>query len=722
MSKLIKRTLVLGFILSAIAWSASAEDGSRLWLRFNKTTTDANLFSSIVTSMKSLPYKEFQSAWTELKGQELASKTIVENGSLLIGTAKDKQIRNLGLQKELVALGNEGYVIKTVTLKGKKTTVVASLTDKGLLYGVFHLLRLVQMNEFTDQLNIKEKPSYAVRILNHWDNLDGTVERGYSGHSIWNWEELPAVLSPRYQEYARANAFIGINATVLNNVNASPKILSDEYLQKVKAIAGVLRPYNMRVFLSINFSSPKELGGLPTSDPLDVKVQQWWKDKANEIYKLIPDFGGFLVKANSEGLPGPMDYGRTHVDGANMLADALKPHGGIVMWRAFVYEPGDDRAKLAYKEFINFDGKFKDNVMIQVKNGPIDFQPREPFSPLFGAMKKTPLMAELQITQEYLGHSNHLVFLSPMWEEFLKADTYCKGQGTTIAKVTDGRVFGNKLSAIAGVANIGKDVNWTGHHFAQANWYAFGRLAWNNQMTSEQIADEWIKMTFTSPLEKETSVAPNSMSTADFQLSVKNMMLASHQTAVDYMMPLGLHHIFAWTHHYGPEPWCDVAGARPDWLPKYYHNADTKGIGFDRTKSGSNAVSQYASPLKEQFNNPATCPDEYILWFHHLAWDYKMKSGRTLWDEMCYTYDKGVNDVRGFQKIWDKAEPFVDAQRFTEVQSKLRIQAQDAVWWKDACLLYFQTFSKRPIPYDIERPVHNLEDLKKIKLNMGHHN
>ena len=722
MSKLIKRTLVLGFILSAIAFSASAEDGSRLWLRFNKTTTDANLFSSIVASTKSLPYKEFQSAWTELKGKELASKTIVENGSLLIGTAKDKQIRNLGLQKELVALGNEGYMIKSVSVNGKKATVVASLTDKGLLYGVFHLLRLVQLNEFSDQLNVKEKPSYALRILNHWDNLDGTVERGYSGHSIWNWEELPTVLSPRYQEYARANASIGINATVLNNVNASPKILSDEYLQKVKAIAGVLRPYNMRVFLSINFSSPKELGGLPTSDPLDVKVQQWWKDKANEIYKLIPDFGGFLVKANSEGLPGPMDYGRTHVDGANMLADALKPHGGIVMWRAFVYEPGDDRAKLAYKEFINFDGKFKDNIMIQVKNGPIDFQPREPFSPLFGAMKKTPLMAELQITQEYLGHSNHLVFLSPMWEEFLKADTYCNGKGATVAKVTDGHVFGNKLSAIAGVANIGKDVNWTGHHFAQANWYAFGRLSWNNQMTSEQIADEWIKMTFTLPLAKETTVAPNSMSVADFQLSIKNMMLASHQTAVDYMMPLGLHHIFAWTHHYGPEPWCDVPGARPDWLPKYYHNADAKGVGFDRTTSGSNAVGQYASPLKEQFNDPATCPDAYILWFHHLAWDYKMKSGRTLWDEMCYTYDKGVNDVRGFQKIWDKAEPFIDAQRFAEVQSKLRIQAQDAVWWKDACLLYFQTFSKRPIPYDIERPVHNLEDLKKIKLNMGHHN
>ena len=722
-----KRGLFLCFFMVTVVLRLNAEDGSRLWLRFSETTCVNTVFSGLDGATNSFSAAEFRRAWKEMTSHELVYQKKITQNSLVIGTIKDPAVQSFGLSKELKALGEEGYIIKAINRNGTKVTVVASLTDKGLLYGVFHLLRLVQMNDFSDQLNIKEKPSYAVRILNHWDNLDGTVERGYSGHSIWNWEELPTVLSPRYQEYARANASIGINATVLNNVNASPKILSAEYLQKVKAIAGVLRPYNMRVFLSINFSSPKELGGLPTSDPLDVKVQQWWKDKANEIYKLIPDFGGFLVKANSEGLPGPMDYGRTHVDGANMLADALKPHNGIVMWRAFVYEPGDDRAKLAYKEFINFDGKFRDNVMIQVKNGPIDFQPREPFSPLFGAMKKTPLMPELQITQEYLGHSNHLVFLSPMWEEFLKADTYCNGKGATVAKVTDGRIFGNKLSAIAGVANIGKDVNWTGHHFAQANWYAFGRLAWNNQMTSEQIADEWIKMTFTSPLtplleERGTTVAPISMSVADFQLSIKNMMLASHQTAVDYMMPLGLHHIFAWTHHYGPEPWCDVAGARPDWLPKYYHNADTKGLGFDRTTSGSNAVGQYASPLKEQFNDPATCPDAYILWFHHLAWDYKMKSGRTLWDEMCYTYDKGVNDVRGFQKIWDKAEPFVDAQRFAEVQSKLRTQARDAVWWKDACLLYFQTFSKRPIPYDIERPVHDLEDLKKIKLNMGHHN
>ncbi|MBP1664897.1 MAG: Alpha-glucuronidase, partial [Bacteroidetes bacterium] len=408
-----------------------------------------------------------------------------------------------------------------------------------------------------------------------------------------------------------------------------------------------------------------------------------------------------------------MDYGRTHADGANMLADALKPFGGIVMWRAFVYEPGDDRAKLAYKEFIRFDGQFRDNVIIQVKNGPVDFQPREPFSPLFGAMKKTPLMPELQITQEYLGQSNHLVYLSPMWEEFLNSETYSNGEGSSIAKITDGEITNKKITAIAGVSNIGEDANWCGHHFAQANWYAFGRLAWNNRLTSSQIAGEWIKMTFQN--------AKSGTQPADFN-PIKEMMLSSHQTTVDYMMPLGLHHIFAWGHHYGPEPWCEVPGARPDWLPKYYHNADTLGIGFDRTTSGSNAVSQYYSPLKEQLNDPQQCPDKYLLWFHHLPWNYKMKSGQSLWDELCYTYDKGVNGVRDYQKIWDRSEKLIDSQRFSEVQSKLRIQARDAVWWKDACLLYFQTFSKRPIPYDIERPVHDLDSLKKIKLNLTHHN
>lgn len=728
-----KKSWFLCFLLTTVALGLRAEDGSRLWLRFSEVDNINCNFSSISAEKKLLAVSEFQKVWKEMKGNELIFQKELKNNSLVICNSNNKNISEFGLENELKTRGDEGFIIRSIDRKGRKLTVVAANSDKGLLYGVFHLLRIIQTNRFSDNLNIAEKPSYSVRILNHWDNLDGTVERGYAGRSIWKWDELPAAISPRYKAYARANASIGINATVLNNVNASPKILSVEYLQKVKAIADVLRPFHIRVYLSINFSSPKILSGLATSDPLDKNVRKWWVDKACEIYKLIPDFGGFLVKANSEGLPGPMDYGRTHVDGANMIADALKPHGGIVMWRAFVYEPGDDRAKLAYKEFINFDGQFRDNVIIQVKNGPVDFQPREPFSPLFGALKKTPIMPELQITQEYLGQSNHLVFLSPMWKECLDADTYCHGTGSTIGKVTDGTIFGNKISAIAGVSNIGEDTNWCGHHFAQANWYAFGRLAWNNTLTSEEIADEWLTMTFTSPLtplleERGTTVTTNShlttnsLSVADFHLSIKKMMLTSHQTAVDYMMPLGLHHIFAWSHHYGPEPWCDIPGARPDWLPKYYHNANEAGIGFDRTTKGSDAVSQYYAPLKQQFNDPALCPDKYLLWFHHLAWDYKMKSGRTLWDEMCYTYDKGVKEVREYQKIWDKAENLIDAQRFVEVQSKLRIQARDAVWWKDACLLYFQTFSKQPIPYDIERPVHNLDELKKIKLDLKHHN
>ena len=709
----LKVFLLILFTTVAI-FQLNAEDGSQLWLRFNQTGNNNCKFSGIVAPQNSLPYSEFQLAWKQMTGAQLKGTNILTDSALVIGTANDKIIRTLGIAKELKTLGNEGYIIRTIHKNKKTITVVTSLNDNGLLYGVFHLLRLIQTDKFTYNLNIIEKPSYAIRILNHWDNLDGTVERGYAGHSIWKWDELPASISPRYQECARANASIGINAIVLNNVNASPKILSTEYLQKIKAIASVLRVYHIRVYLSINFSSPMQLGGLATADPLNKDVQQWWKNKADEIYRLIPDFGGFLVKANSEGLPGPMDYGRTHVDGANMLADALKPHKGIVMWRAFVYEPGDDRAKLAYKEFINFDGMFRDNVIIQVKNGPIDFQPREPFNPLFGAMKKTPLMPELQITQEYLGQSNHLVFLSSMWEEFLNTDTYCQNSGSTIAKVTDGTIFASKNTAIAGVANIGEDANWCGHHFAQANWYAFGRLAWNNHLSSSEVADEWIALTFQTKANKQSA--------SSYQLPIKEMLLSSHQTAVDYMMPLGLHHIFAWGHHYGPEPWCDIPGARPDWLPKYYHKADSFGIGFNRTTNGSNAVSQYYSPIKEQLNNPTTCPDKYLLWFHHLPWNYKMKSGHSLWAEMCFTYDKGVNNVRDYQKIWDKAEPFIDEQRFKDVQSKLKIQARDAIWWKDACLLYFQTFSKQPIPYEIERPIYELDSLKTIKLNLKHHN
>lgn len=521
--------------------------------------------------------------------------------------------------------------------------------------------------------------------------MDRTIERGYAGQSLWNWKKLPNTLSDRYKAYARANASIGINGTVLNNVNADPKILSAEYLQKVKALADIFRPYGLRVYLSVNFASPMTLDSLNTADPLNKEVIRWWKSKIKEIYRIIPDFGGFLVKANSEGQPGPCDFGRTHAEGANMLADALRPYKGIVMWRAFVYSPSDaDRAKQAYLEFKPLDGQFRDNVIVQIKNGPIDFQPREPYSPLFGAMQYTPLMAEFQVTQEYLGHSNHLAYLAPMWKEFFNF------------------VAPASLKAIAGVANIGTDVNWCGHTFAQANWYAFGRLAWQPTLSAEEIADEWLKQTF------DLILPGSQLSTLNFQL--KKMMLDSHEAVVNYMMPLGLHHIFAWGHHYGPEPWCNVPGARPDWLPPYYHKADKQGIGFDRSSKGSNAVAQYPKALAQQYDNIETCPEEYLLWFHHVPWTHRMKNGYNLWDELCYRYDKGVRQVRDFQKIWDAAEKYIDAERFHEVQSHLKIQARDAVWWKDACLLYFQKFSGMPIPFDIERPVHELKDLRKVHL------
>ncbi len=658
-----------------------AEDGSRLWLSLSKE----NIRPS-VTTQKSTPTIDLAAG--ELRKAWLGSPVVL----------------NWQKNKETQVLGEEGYIIRT----SNNQITIASCGEAGLLYGAYHLLRLQDTGADCSALHISERPSYNIRILNHWDNLDRTVERGYAGRSLWVWDELPGTLSPRYEQYARANASIGINATVLNNVNASPQILSADYLGKVKALADIFRPYHLKIYLAINFSSPAELGGLPTSDPLDKEVQKWWKAKAKEIYTLIPDFGGFLVKANSEGLPGPQDFGRTHADGANMLADALKPYKGVVMWRAFVYSPGDeDRAKQAYQEFLPFDGKFRDNVIIQIKNGPVDFQPREPFSPLFGAMKQTPVMAEFQITQEYLGFSNHLCYLAPMWKECLDSDTYQQGEGSTIARITEGSLSKYPITAVSGVANIGDDINWCGHPFAQSNWYAYGRLAWNPQLTSEGIADEWIRQTFTSD--------------ADFREPVKEMMMESREAIVDYMMPLGLHHLFAFGHHYGPEPWCDVPGARADWLPSYYHKADATGVGFDRSSTGSNATAQYNSPLCDTYDHLETCPENLLLWFHHVPWTYKMKSGRTLWDELCYTYDRGVQQARKFQQIWDATGKYVDAQRFAEVQHKLRIQARDAVWWKDGCLLYFQQFSKRPIPYNIERPVHNLPDMMQYHIKISNH-
>ncbi|PRD47837.1 alpha-glucuronidase [Sphingobacterium haloxyli] len=669
-------TLLLPFL-------GHAENGSQLWLRYvpveksvvNKRTIDLRA----THAMAQLAQKELENYWA---GQSVVLK----------------------LDKKLTRL-KEGYVIK-----GNISRIeLVAAEPVGLLYGAYHLLRLQEMGEDINHLQVEEIPDYDIRILNHWDNLDRTVERGYAGYSLWKWEELPHQLSPRYEQYARANASIGINATVLNNVNASPEILTSHYIVKVKALADVFRKYGIRVYLSANFSSPALLDGLADSDPSRKEVQDWWNTKVKEIYQHIPDFGGFLVKANSEGQPGPQDYGRTHADGANMLADALKPYGGVVMWRAFVYNPSEeDRAKQAYQEFVPLDGEFRDNVIIQIKNGPIDFQPREPFTPLFGAMQHTAQMIEFQITQEYLGFSNHLAYLAPLFKETLDADTYSAGEGSTVARVTDGSIWRHKKTAISAVANIGEDTNWTGHHFGQANWYAFGRLAWNHALSSEEIAREWIHMTFTGD--------------ADFVKPIQQMMIDSREAVVDYMMPLGLHHIFAFDHHYGPEPWGDRKGGRPDWMPWYYHNADTAGLGFDRTTTGSNAVSQYSEPLRSIFNTIETCPENLLLWFHHVPWTHSMKSGRTLWDELCFHYDRGVQEVRGFQKIWDKLEPYVDEQRFSEVQSKLKVQAKDAVWWKDACLLYFQTFSNMPIPYEIERPIHELKDLKKIKLNMKHHN
>lgn len=675
------RLYIMLFLMVIIPLTVFAEDGSRLWLRFpakNGISAD-KIISRGNNPTLNIARKELSSHW---QGQAVELRT-------------DRSLKKL----------KGGYTIKTI----QNTLVISAEKETGLLYGVYHILRLQQTRSALADLDITEKPSYDIRILNHWDNLDGSIERGYAGRSLWKWEELPGKISPRYEEYARANASIGINSVVLNNVNASPDMLRNDYLIKVKALADIFRPYGIKVYLSVNFSSPKVLGGLENSDPLDKNVRKWWKDKAAEIYKLIPDFGGFLVKANSEGQPGPQDYGRTHADSANMMADVLKPYNGIVMWRAFVYSPSkEDRAKQAYLEFVPLDGKFRDNVIIQIKNGPVDFQPREAFNPLFGALKKTPEMVEFQITQEYLGQSNHLAYLAPLFKETLESDTYAEGEGSTIARITDGTLHPQKLTAVSAVANIGEDKNWTGHQFAQANWYAFGRLAWNHELNPEQIADEWIKMTFTDDKR--------------FLDPVKDMMLTSRETVVDYMMPLGLHHIFAGGHHYGPEPWGDYKGGRPDWSPVYYHQADAEGLGFNRTKTGSNAVSQYHPPLNEIYGNINTCPENLLLWFHHVPWNYKMKDGKTLWEELCYKYDTGVRNVRRYQVTWDRMQPYVDEQRFAEVQSKLKIQSRDAVWWKDACLLYFQTFSKMPLPYDIERPVHELEDLKKIKLNMGHHN
>lgn len=662
-----------------------AEDGSRLWLR-QANGAQAQVTAPHHSATLDIAMHELQEGWY--------GKPVV------LVLKKGKKLKK------------EGFCIR----EEDNRIILTSPSETGLLYGAYHLLRQQETHACEVSMQNEsspppvyactENPAYDLRILNHWDNLDRTVERGYAGQSLWNWEELPATLSPRYEAYARANASIGINATVLNNVNAAPRILSTEYLEKVQALANVFRPYGIRVFLSVNFASPMILDNLPTADPQNKAVVSWWNKKVKEIYRLIPDFGGFLVKANSEGQPGPCDFGRTHAEGANMLARALAPHKGIVMWRTFVYSPSDaDRAKQAYLEFMPLDGAFLPNVILQIKNGPVDFQPREPYSPLFTAMRNTSMMAEFQITQEYLGHSNHIAFLAPMWKEFFEF------------------VSPSSLKAVAGVSNIGTDTNWCGHPFAQANWYAFGRLAWNPSLTSADIADEWLKQSiYTSKTQAKDekpaydTTTHDSLSFCLLHTSLIQMMEDSREAVVNYMMPLGLHHLFAWGHHYGPEPWCNIPDARPDWLPSYYHKADREGIGFNRSHTGSNATAQYPDSLQQLYDNPNTCPDNYLLWFHHVAWTHRLQNGNTLWKELCYRYDQGVQQVKNFQKIWDKAQPYVNLHRFKEVQSLMKIQVRDAVWWKDACLLYFQEFSGMPFPDTLERPIHELHELKQVNL------
>ena len=665
-----KKYLIFLFTVLTSLHVSAQSDGSQLWL--------GKQYANSCQVISQLP----DDATAKIAKQELENNWRGKNVELKI----DKAL-NLG----------EGYnLYARPAQQGDNIQYEATITASnpiGLLYGAYELIRLQNTDayntgsgnqqNFSKAIDETEKPQVGLRILNHWDNLDGSIERGYAGKSIFKWEEIKLgkngkggsiskSLHDRLITYARANASLGINGSVLNNVNASPKMMTAEYINKVKVIANILRPYGIRVYLSINFASPMALGYTKTADPLDKKVQQWWKKKAKEIYAAIPDFGGFLVKANSEGQPGPGDYHRTHADGANMLADAVKPYGGIIMWRSFVYganHKGEDRVKQAVSEFKGMDGKFRDNVILQSKNGPLDFQPREPYAPIFDNIKQTPQIAELQITQEYLGQSKHLTYLAPMWKEFFEF------------------VNPDKLVGISGVANIGDDANWCGHPFSQANWYAFGRLAWNPSLTAEEIAHEWLVQTYENQDEK-------------FTKPVEMMMMTSREACVNYMMPLGLHHIFKFDHHYGPEPDGFIASYPLEWCPVYYHKADAKGVGFDRSSKGTDAVGQYPEPYRSQYDNIETCPEEYLLWFHHVAWDYKMKSGSTLWQELCMKYNMGVAMVEVYRDFWHtSAKQYMKGheQEWQHTDSLLNVQLENAKEWRNTCLKYFQTFSKMKI-------------------------
>jgi len=699
------------FLLTIGVWllsnSISAENGYNLWLRYN-LINNAELLSAYKnhflhftlvgnSETSEIIKNELEIGLTGILGQNPdLQNTFKSNTQVLIGLPEEiSAYFDADFIKKINILNQDGYIIAYKTINKKQVLVITGKSSIGLLYATFKFLSFLQQHKAIDAFNFSSNPKVEYRVLNHWDNLDRTIERGYAGFSIWDWHKLPDYVDPRYIDYARANASIGINGTVVSNVNSNALVLTQEYLNKLVTLANTFRPYGIKVYLTARFSAPVEIGGLKTADPTITEVKEWWNRKAEEIYKLIPDFGGFLVKANSEGQPGPQDYGRTHAEGANMLADALAPYEGIVMWRAFVYshEAPDDRAKQAYSEFKPLDGQFRDNVLIQVKNGAIDFQPREPFHPMFGALPKTSLMMEFQITQEYTGCATHLFYEAPLFKEVLDADTYGKGKGSTVAKVIDGTLNNKKITGIAGVSNIGNEQNWCGHPFAQANWYAFGRLAWNHELSSEQIAEEWLRMTFSN--------------NPDFINAASKIMIESRENLVNYMTPLGLHHIMARNHHYGPGPW--VTGGRADWTSLYYHQANSEGIGFNRSSTGSNAISQYFPEVQTLFKDVETCPEEFILWFHHVPWNKKMNSGRTLWNELCYKYYEGAASVVDMQNSWNELKTYVDIERFNHVKALMNIQKKEADWWRDACVLYFQQFSNQPIPIELEKPKHKLD-------------
>jgi alpha-glucuronidase len=690
--------LLFAFALLAGA-PAQAEDGYELWLRYRPVEVQYAPRVSVIVSQNETPTlaaarSELQRGLGTILGRPIPVTATVADGAILVGTRRSSPVI-AGLQLPLGKLGREGFLIRSMEIGRHDVTVVAANSDVGVLYGSFALLRRIQTRQPLDRLSISETPRLPLRLLNHWDNLDRTVERGYAGASLWDWHKLPQWRDPRYTDYARANASVGVNGTVLTNVNATAEVLTPHYLRKVAALADVFRPWGIRVYLTARFSAPMEIGGLKTADPLDPVVRAWWRAKADEIYRLVPNFGGFLVKANSEGQPGPQDYKRTHADGANMLANALAPHGGIVIWRAFVYSrtADDDRARQAYDEFRPLDGKFRKNVLLQVKNGPVDFQPREPFHPLFGQMPRTPVVMEAQITKEYLGFATHLAYVGTMWEEVLRADTCSPRCGTPVA---------DTLSGMAGVSNVGTDRNWTGSHFDQANWYAFGRLAWNPDLAARDVAEEWARMTWGND---PAVVEP-----------VVGMMMGSRQAAVNYMTPLGLAHLMGSGHHYGPAPWVNDQPS-PLWNPTYYHRADARGIGFDRTGSGSNAVAQYARPVGACFASPSCVSDDLLLWFHHLPWDYRMRSGRTLWGELVTRYDLGVGQVQSMRSTWRSLNGRVDPERFAQVDAFLGIQEEEARWWRDASVAYFQSISGKPLPPGVRPPEHSLDHYKSLRFS-----